>query len=308
MNARPSSNAELAIIVVSYGTREMTLECLDSVVRETHETSYTVRIVDNASLDGSAEAIATRFPDFQVMTQHRNLGFAAACNLAVCSANERYLLFLNPDTVILDGALDRLMAFARKRAAAGIWGGRTVFADGTLNPTSCWRRPTLWNLFCSGLALDSLFPNSSVFRSLGYGGWRRDTERSVDVVSGCFLLIDRFLWERLDGFATEFFMYGEDADLCLRARRLGVRPVVTPDATIVHHGSGTEMDKVRKMKQVLAAKALLIRRHFSPVARPFGLALLALRPWLARKFANAALRGIWQDIWAFRRQWLAGEF
>ncbi len=87
-------------------------------------------------------------------------------------------------------------------------------------------------------------------------------ERQVDIVTGCFLLIERELWRRLDGFAPEFFMYGEDADLCLRAKQLGARPAIAPEATIVHYGSATEPSESRKAKRTLAAKFLLINRQF----------------------------------------------
>ncbi len=299
---------DVSIIVVSYGTREMTLECLRSIEKGAGRLRCDAIIVDNGSIDGTPAAIAAEFPQFPLIAQPVNLGFAAACNLAAREAQGEYLLLLNPDTVVQEGAIERLVDFARRRPEAGIWGGRTVFGDGSLNPMSCWRRPTLWNLFCSGLALDTRFPQSPVFNSLAYGGWRRDRERDVDIVSGCFFLIEKALWHRLGGFAGEFFMYGEDADLCLRARRLGFRPAITPEATIMHHGSGTESDRPRKIRQVLAARALLIRRHFPAASRPAALVLLALRPMLGRLWAKQSLRATWAEVWASRRQWMTGRF
>lgn len=299
---------DVSIIVVSYGTREMTLECLHSIESGAGNASREVIVVDNDSSDGSPRAIAAEFPTIQLIVQSANSGFAAACNLAAGEARGEYLLLLNPDTVVRGRAVEHLLAFARSRPEAGIWGGRTVFGDGSLNPMSCWRRPTLWSLLCSGLALDTRYPHSPLFNAYGYGGWRRDSARDVDVVAGCFLLIKKSLWDRLGGFDAAFFMYGEDVDLCLRARRLGFRPAIAPEATIVHHGSGTEEDKARKIRQVLAARALLIRRHFPWAKRQMGLALLALRPMLGRKLAKQSLRGTWDEVWALRRQWMTGRF
>ncbi len=298
----------VTIIVVSYGTREMTLACLRSVVAQTKGTAYDVIVVDNASPDGSAEAIAAAFPQFQVVAETINLGFAAANNLAARSARGDYLLLLNPDTVVLEGAIDALLAFARSRPDAGIWGGRTLFGDGRLNPSSCWRRQTLWNLFCRGVGLAKAFPHSPLFHSEAYGGWKRDSEREVDIVTGCWLLITQALWQRLDGFAPAFFMYGEDADLCLRARALGARPRITPTATIVHYGGGTESNSARKNKRLLAAKALLIARHTPRPFRWLARILLALRPFLKKVFAGARERVVWNEVWVDRRQWLGGEF
>lgn len=299
---------DVSIIVVSYGTRDMTLRCLESLEPNARRLSCEVIVADNGSTDGSASAVAARFPSFRVMALGENLGFAAACNIASREAHGEYILLLNPDTIVRGDAIESLLAFARRTPGAGIWGGRTVFEDGSLNGGSCWRRPTLWNQLCAGLALNTRFPNSPFFNSLGYGGWQRDSERDVDVVSGCFLLIRKELWDRLGGFDAAFFMYGEDTDLCLRARALDFRPRVTPSATIVHSGSGTEPDKARKIRQILAARVLLARRHFAPLSKPLALALIALRPFFGRTLAKATLRPLWSEVWSLRHLWLAGKY
>jgi hypothetical protein len=305
-DARPHEN-RLSVIVVVHNARELTLHCLDSLADECH-ADHEVLIVDNASSDGLAEEIKSRHPAFHVLPQAANLGFAAAANLGADFAQGSSLLFLNPDTIVLKGAINRLLKFADARANAGIWGGQTLYLDGAINPYSCRRRPTLWSLFCSALALDTRYPGSPRFAAMGYGGWARNSERSVDVVCGCFLLVERSLWDRLGGFSPGFFMYGEDDDLCLRSRRWGCSPAFTPDAAIIHHGSGTEARQDRKICQILAARALLVRGYFPLVAQPLALLLLTIRPVLGRKFAKPSLRPIWKNVWARRRKWLAGRF
>ncbi len=296
------------MVVVTYGAREMTMRCLQSVAKEASRVAAEIVVVDNGSPDRLAEQIACAHPGFRVVAQVANAGFAAACNLAAAIANGRYLLFLNPDTIVPEGAIDALLEFARSRPEAGIWGGRTMFADGTINPTSCRRRLTLWSLFCTALALDTRYPNSGLFNRLGYGGWDWASERPVDVICGCFLLVDRALWDRLAGFSPAFYMYCEDDDLCLRARRLGFQPLFTAASTIVHHGSGTESSQERKISQLLAARVLFIRAHFAAPARQLGIALLGLRPRLARRFAKPDLRSLWENVWQRRRRWLAGQY
>lgn len=174
---------------------------------------------------------------------------------------------------------------------------------------------TLWNLFCRASGLATAFPSSGMFNTESYGGWRRDTEREVDIVSGCFLLIRRDRWRSLGGFDSEFFMYGEEADLCLRAGKAGLRPRTSPSATIVHIGGASETVRADKVARLLAAKSRLIRRHWSPVLRPLGLALLAAWP-LSRSIAGRFMSGgvrrsestrAWSDVWARRREWLAEE-
>lgn len=200
---------DVSILIVSFNTRELTLEALRSVRRETTDVSYEVIVVDNASGDGSAMAIAAEFPDVRLFARADNIGFARANNLAAREARGKYILLLNPDTVVLDRAIDRLHAFARRLPDARIWGGRTLFADGSLNSASCWGRMTLWNLACRATGLAAVFRTAEVFNGEAYGGWLRDTERTVDIVSGCFLMIESSFWRELDGFDPLFFMYGE---------------------------------------------------------------------------------------------------
>jgi GT2 family glycosyltransferase len=306
----------VSILVVSYNTRDMTLDCLRSVVAETR-APYELLVLDNASHDGSAAAIAEAFPQARLVASPTNHGFAGGNNLLAQEARGEYILLLNPDTVVLDGAIDRLLAFAGARPEAGIWGGRTVFADGRLNPKSVFGDQTLWSLFCrvSGLAL--LFPRSTLFNPEDLGGWARDSERGVDFVSGCFLLIRRALWERLGGFDLTFVMYGEEADLCRRARALGARPRMTPEATIVHHAGAASAKRADKEVLVMKARMTLARRHLPPWQRPVAAALLRIWP-LTRSLAGelaARLTGRrgaaeaaahWRAVWAERETWRDG--
>ena len=301
----------VSIIVISYNTRDMTLDCLRSVKTETTEP-YELIVLDNQSADGSADAIAAEFPDITLLRAEENHGFARGNNVAAKQARGEYLLLLNPDTVILDGAIDRLVEFAERAPQARIWGGRTLYGDRSLNPGSCWRRMSLWNVFCRTSGLTGIFPRSALFNSEAYGGWDRSTERQVDIVCGCFLLIRRADWHALGGFDPGFFMYGEEADLCLRATRdLGAAPRVCPEATIIHYGGASEKVRSDKMVRLLSAKSELIRRHISWPYRPLAQALFRYWPY-TRRLASA-LRGpnresarVWGDIWNRRAEWQDG--
>jgi GT2 family glycosyltransferase len=302
----------VSILIVSYNTRELTTACIQSVVQHVRDVSYELLVVDNASEDGSADAIRALVPQARLFALQKNIGFAAANNLASCEARGEYLLLLNPDTLLLDDAVFRLVEFARANPGAGVWGGRTLYGNGALNPTSCWRRMTLWGLTCGALGLRSMFRNSPVFNPEGYGGWKRDTAREIDIVTGCFLLITRTLWDALGGFDPAFFMYGEDADLCLRARERGHRPMITPAATIIHHGGRSERSKPDKIIRLLRARQMLIRRHWSRLAAPVGLALLRMAIFSRR--ITHALRGEddprlgkWETVWQRRDEWANGS-
>ena len=288
----------------------MTLACLRSVAAETR-TSHEVIVLDNKSQDGSAEAIAAEFPGSLLMAEQYNHGFAKGNNIAAQRARGEYILLLNPDTLVLNGAIDWLVAFAERVPQAKIWGGRTLFDDLGLNTSSCWRRMSLWNIFCRSAGLTGVFSRSALFNSEAYGGWDRSTERQVDIVSGCFFLIKRADWEALDGFDPVFAMYGEEADLCLRAgRELSARPHVTPEATIIHYGGASERVRVDRVIRVLRAKAELLRRYIPGWQRPLAQGLFLLFPLSRRIAAGAGLRKgggesaeVWGEVWKRRAEW-----
>ncbi len=315
--SRTESSVDVSIIVVSYNTRELTLAALRSAIAQTNQATYEIIVVDNASSDGSAKAIRNEFPEARLIALNTNIGFAAANNRASVEARGEFLLLLNPDTIVLDSAIDHLLAFARREPLAKIWGGRTLFPDGSLNPSSCWGCITLWNLFCRTTGLTGIFKRSEFFNGEAYGDWQRDSVRAVDIVSGCFFLIRRDHWTKLGGFSPVFFMYGEEADLCMRARNAGAHPMMTPDATILHLGGASERARTEKMIKLLAAKATLIEHHFSGLSRLLAHALLSCWPatrWLAYAAAYALTSKpsyhesmtAWQDIWAARHQWSGG--
>jgi N-acetylglucosaminyl-diphospho-decaprenol L-rhamnosyltransferase len=308
-------DVDVTIIIVSYNTREMTIACINSILEQTSSIRYEIIVVDNNSNDESAEVIRTNFPHIELIPSRENLGFGRANNLAAMHARGRRLLLLNPDTVILDHAIDKLYEFAVSNPKCGIWGGRTVFADGSLNPQSCWRRMTLWSLVCNATGLNTL-KESNLFNPEGYGGWKRDTVRAVDIVVGCFFLIDKDLWEKLRGFDPVFFMYGEEADLCLRARRLGACPTVTPAASIIHYGGASETDKTDQRIKVLASKVTLVNRHWSKSSALAGRLLFLMIPLvrlvayetlsvlLSRRFQRNAQT--WREVLRSRDRWING--
>ncbi|MCA9000835.1 MAG: glycosyltransferase family 2 protein [Planctomycetes bacterium] len=301
--------------MVSYQTRDWTLACLESLYAETKDVSMEVLVVDNASSDGSAQAIAQEFPQATLFALNENLGFGAANNFLAERARGRRLLLLNPDTIVLHGAVDHLWHFADANARARLWGGRTLFENHDLNPSSCWGAPTPWSAFSLGLGLARAFPRNAFFHPEALGSWRRDSVREVPIVSGCFLMIDTELWQRLEGFHPDFFMYGEDADLCLRAAGFGARPLIDPDAVIIHYGGASERGvRAGKMIRLFTAKAQLYKKFWGGVAARFGLFTLDL--WAAVRLTAFGVLGLvgkgapesrqaWRDIWKGRSEWHA---
>jgi len=307
---------DLSILMVSYNTRELTVECLRSVFRETNSISYEVIVVDNASNDGSAQTISQDFPKVRLMFSEKNIGFARANNLAARYATGEYLLLLNPDTVILNRAIEKLLEFARTHPDAGIYGGRTTFPDGTLNPSCCFGKMTTWSLFCRAFGLSKIFRKTTLFNPELYGSWAFDTVKQVDIITGCFFMVKRELWEQLGGFSTTYFMYGEEVDFCLRARRYGYRPIFTPDAEIVHYGGASEPRGVDKLIKILRSECTIIREHWPGYKPWLGLAMFVtlvrirsvvlsvLARFNSTKFNSEA--AVWNKLWKRRKEWLKG--
>lgn len=306
--------SDVTIIIVSYNTRVLTLRALETLFENAGNVTMRVIVWDNASSDGSADAVAEQFPQVELIRSSENLGFAVANNRAAELVGSEWMLLLNPDTETHPLAIEALLRFAKAHPEAGIVGGRTVFPDGSLNPASCWDKITLWSLISSALGLASLFPKSQFFNPEGIGGWERDTVRHVDIVVGCFLMIPTRLWRELGGFDQKYFMYGEEADLCLRAARLGYRPMITPDAQIMHLVGASTPQLAKKLIQLLQARATLIRDHWGPATRGIGLWLLELWSFnhlvksmvMRRLGRNRAEADAWIALWQRRREWLRG--
>lgn len=314
--AGPAGEAppRLSVIVVNYNTRDLVLKALETLYAATRNISFETILVDNASRDESVPAIAAAFPQVDLIASPDNLGFAKANNLAAKRARGEWILLLNPDTETFEGSIEKLVAFGEANPQGGIYGGRTLFADGSVNIASCWGRPTPWSVLCRSLGLSSVFRRSTLFDPESMGKWDRDSVREADIIVGCFLLIRRSLWTRLGGFDERYWMYSEDADLCLRAREIGYRPLITPDAVIIHHvgrSAPTRADRIVMMNETALR---LFRRHWSAPFRPLapllllmgtairavGTSLLAkLRP---SRFAPSAEQ--WREVWRRRREWV----
>ena len=239
-----------------------------------------VIVVDNASGDGTVAA-ARAAGGTKIIERQANGGFAAGCATGAEAATGQWLLFLNPDTVIAPDAVEALLNCAQEHPGTGIVGGRFVHPDGTTDPRSFWGRPSPWSAACFALGLSSLLPGSRFFDPEAPQQWSADPaqERAVPVVSGAFMLVRRQLWDTLGGFDPVFFLYGEDADFCLRAAAAGCRPMVTARA-VCQHAGGRSSTRCRQ-----AGAAVHRQGHAGPAALPGVAAQRRHRPPAGRRTA-----------------------
>jgi len=300
--------AALAIVIVSYNTRERTLACIRSALAEPAGVPTQVIVVDNDSRDGTAEAIESRLPEVTVIRSGGNLGFARAVNLGVAASEAEWVLLLNPDTVVLPGALAALLEFASLHPEHGVYGGRTLREDGSTDPSSCWGAPSLWSLFCFATGLSTAFPHSRAFDPESLGRWNRDTVREVPIVTGCLLLVSRADFDRIGGMDERFFLYGEDAEFSIRAARYGLRPVIVPEATIIHAVGASTGARGPKMNMVMAGKVTMLRTSWPNARARVGIWMLLAGVRLRSVLEAAARRDdrMWSHVWASRARWLPG--
>jgi N-acetylglucosaminyl-diphospho-decaprenol L-rhamnosyltransferase len=300
--------ADILVVVVSYNAIDWLAACLGAIAAGASQRRVEVVVVDNASAPDVQAYLATRPYGVDVLQQEHNLGFARACNLGAAHRPSHAVLLLNPDAVVHPDSIEALADFLAADPGRGLVGGRTLRPDGTLDPSSCWGAPSLWSGFCAAVGLSSVFRHSRFFDPESMGRWLRDSEREVDIVTGCLLLASRPVWDRLGGFDEDFFMYGEDADLSLRARAAGLRPSITPTATAVHAVGASSPHRLGKQRLLLRGKVTLARKHWSsPRAAAAGGLLVAgvgLRA-LAETVRRRKDRTM-RTLWAERRDWLAG--
>ena len=230
-----SAAADLDVVIVSWRCEALLRHCLASLHDHPAEVATRVRVVDNASNDGTAEMVAAEFPEVELTVNTENLGFSAANNVALRRSEADYVLVLNPDTRLTGGALDALLGLLAAKPEVGICGPRLERPDGSFDHASRRSFPT---------PLSALGHFSGIGRRLDFGplaAYRApDVERGpVDAVNGAFMLIRRAALDQVGLFDEGYWMYMEDLDLCYRFKQAGWQVWFEPGVTVVHEKAGT---------------------------------------------------------------------
>lgn len=253
----------ISVCIVSWNVRDDLTACLESLTAASRGCWVETIVVDNASTDGTVELLRERFPQVKRIANGDNRGFAAATNQAMAAARGDYLLLLNPDTALPEGALAELAARAEARPDAGIVAPRLVYPDGSLQH-SCRRFPTVTAAFFRHTILGWLFPNNRSSADYIMAGWAHDEIREVDWVSGACMLVRRELYERIGPLDEGFFWGSEDVDYCYRTHRAGYRVLYTPAPVVVHAvGSSASQMPVRMILRFHRGMHRLYGKHLA---------------------------------------------
>jgi GT2 family glycosyltransferase len=224
---------DLSIIIVTYNSRAPVERCIASI--ETHEPrrAYEIVVVDNDSSDGTAEAVAKRFPRARVVANDENLGYSRGVNQGIRLSSGRAILILNPDIIVREGSIDRLMEFMDEHPDAGIVGSKLVYPDGRLQ-YSCRSFYTMSALLLRRTFLGALFPRAKPLRDHLLLDYDHETPRTVDWIIGACMLVRRAALEKVGAMDERFFLYFEDIDWCNRMKRHGWSVYYAPSSVMTH--------------------------------------------------------------------------
>lgn len=249
---------ELSIIIVSWNTRELLLDCLQSLRDEIRGIDAEIWVIDNASSDGSPTAVRERFPEVRLLVNTENVGFSRANNQGAAQASGKTVMFLNSDTVVKPGAVRPLLTYLQTNKSAGACGPLLRNPDGSLQE-SCYPFPSLSRELWRLLHLDALLPYG-VYRM---EDWDHQTNREVQVIKGACLVVTREVLDRVGSFDPDYFMYTEEVDLCFRIHRAGWKLFWLPQSEIIHYGGQSTRQAAPRMFQSLyQTKILFFRKNY----------------------------------------------
>ena len=259
----------VSVIIVSYKVRYYIEQCLNSVLRSVPDAQLLV--VDNKSDDGSVEYLRERFPQAEIIANDFNAGFGKANNMALAKATGKYVLFLNPDTVVAERTIPGCIEYMDSRPEVGAVGVRMQYGNGRFALESRRSLPTLSVSFWHMTGLGRLFPKSRVFARYHRTYLDKDSECPIDVVSGAYMFIRKEVLDKIGGFDEAFFMYGEDIDLSYRILQAGYQNRYLPLPIVHYKGESTNKTSYRYAQVFYDAMLIFFNKHFQRYSRLFAL-------------------------------------
>lgn len=268
------------IVIVNWNSKHLLSNCLESIQRNADGLVCNVIVVDNASTDGSANALSLSGVSLKIIRNKENLGFGNACNQGAAGSMADFILFLNPDTELFAGALRMPYEFMSDptHESVGICGIKTVDENGVVQ-RHCRKFPGSVNYLAQALGIDRIPGFRFLDRHLS--DWDHQSTATVDHVIGAFYFVRRSLFERLDGFDSRFFMYFEDQDFSLRTKKMGYSSVYLSSAKAFHAcGGSSHQVKAHRLFYSLSSRLLYSQKHFSTLGMTIVyISTFLIEPW-----------------------------
>ena len=302
---------DLSIVIVNYNVRHFLEQALLSVRKALRQVEGEVWVVDNNSVDGSVSMVREKFPEVKLIANKDNPGFSVANNQAIRQASGRYILLLNPDTVVEEDTFRKVVDFMDAHPDAGGLGVKMIDGKGEFLPESKRGLPTPQVAFYKMFGLSRLFPRSRVFGRYHLGYLDKEQVQQVEVLAGAFMLLRKSVLDEIGLLDETFFMYGEDIDLSYRITRAGYKNYYFPGTTIIHYkGESTKKTSVNYVFVFYRAMVIFAKKHYSSgYARLFGL-FINLAIWfragiaLLFRFASVAWQPVLDALILFGASWL----
>jgi GT2 family glycosyltransferase len=258
---------DLTIIIVNWNVKELLRDCLKSVYGQAKTISLEVLVVDNASSDGSIEMVEKEFPQVKLFKNKENVGFAKANNQAIRQSRGKYVLLLNPDTIVLDKAAVKLVQFMDEHIDIGAAGPKIIGSDNNVQLSCGMHFPTPWTELWTFTRLSYIFPKSKIFGRCLMSYWPHNDTREVDVVSGACMMVRREAIEEVGLLDEHFFLIAEETDWCYRMKKAGWKVYLYVNAEIVHFvGQSMQRSLINTNLEGYKSMYLFYRKHYGQVS------------------------------------------
>ncbi len=286
----------LSVIIVNYNVRYFLEQALTSVFKAAEKVDTEVWVVDNNSVDDSVDMVRERFPQVKLIANTDNPGFAIANNQAIRQSTSKYVLLLNPDTVVEEDTFEKCVAFMDAHPDAGGLGVRMIDGQGLFLPESKRGFPSLWVAFTKTTGLSSLFKKSKRFNQYHLGYLDEFKNHEVDVLSGAFMMMRKEALDKVGLLDETFFMYGEDIDLSYRIVQGGFKNYYCSDTTIIHYkGESTKKGSLNYVKTFYQAMIIFAQKHFTGASGKLYVRFLRLAIYL--RAALTLLINFFKRVW-----------
>lgn len=239
---------DVSVGIISYNTKELLIRCLESIFSRTKGVDFEIIVVDNCSYDGTPEMLKELFPHVSLINNDKNRGFSKAVNQAFKVSTGEFFFILNPDTELSNNAILELFNFIKSHPEVGVVGPKLIYPDGKLQ-FSCRRFMTLWAAIVDVFQIYLYFPRNIFSKKYNYDYWKHNYIREVDWFCGAAFMTRRDIYQKIDMLDERFFIYSEDMDYCLKAKKAGYKNFIIPKAIVIHHHAkgGTQHTQVRKI-------------------------------------------------------------
>ena len=255
---------QLSVIIVNYNVRYFLEQCLHSTVKACTGLEAEIFVIDNNSVDGSVKMVREKFPTVHLIENKDNKGFSKANNQAIRKAKGRYILLLNPDTLVEDDTLRKSVQFMDEHPDAGGLGVKMLDGKGKFLPESKRGLPTPPVAFFKIFGLSAIFPKSKVFGRYHLGFLDKDKIHTVDILAGAFMMLRKEILDQIGFLDETFFMYGEDIDLSYRITQAGFKNYYFPETRIIHYkGESTKKSSLNYVFMFYNAMIIFAKKHYS---------------------------------------------